>query len=137
MYVPVITNRSRAAPSSPLSKITVFISFSPLSVNISLAGVSGSTLIYSYGNLSKRGRGGGRGIEKRKRERGKRKKRRRWRGGKKSENEYLNPSEPSVGAFYCRLPAITLKFQTRVNKCTRVLRELYMRVRLAARNFRI
>lgn len=56
MYVPVITNRSRAAPSSPLSKITVFISFSPLSVNISLAGVSGSTLIYSYGNLSKRGR---------------------------------------------------------------------------------
>lgn len=66
MYVPVITNRSRAAPSSPLSKITVFISFSPLSVNISLAGVSGSTLIYSYGNLSKRGRGGGKRDRKEK-----------------------------------------------------------------------
>lgn len=69
MYVPVITNRSRAAPSSPLSKITVFISFSPLSVNISLAGVSGSTLIYSYGNLSKRGRVGERDRERKEKER--------------------------------------------------------------------
>lgn len=69
MYVPVITNRSRAAPSSPLSKITVFISFSPLSVNISLAGVSGSTLIYSYGNLSKRGRVGERDRKEKERKR--------------------------------------------------------------------
>lgn len=59
-----------------------------------------------------------------KREKEREKKKKRGGGTEKSENEYLNPSEPSVGAFYCRLSAITLKFQTRVNKCTRIP-ELY------------